>query len=448
MTNPHLDIDDLLAVAAGQAVPADRTAHLAGCRHCRQEAKALTVLEADLADPARWAAPSPAVAPDPARVESIRALAALLEAEDAAAHTWLAARPGRPTAEDLRHALTAQPEAATAGLVRALLGWADDLEQVAPAQSLGLATVAREVSGTLAPAHYPETTIRVLQGLAEKAVGTALRLVGRYPEALAAFDRAEAIFTPLIASHYDLACLAYSRATVFAAMDRTEAALQLTRYAAEELAGYGELRRVANARFLEAMLLSRRGEHDAALRLLLDLLDPVEEEGDEETLANLYVNLGNVSLARGDLSAAERFLRRGGQVLERIGRAVSVAKVAWRSGVLLAHAGALADGIAQVLTARQMFVELELPAEVAALTVEVIDLLLLTGDRAAARTLCQGLPEECHRLGLAHNGVMALAFLRDLGRADALTREAALEVRGFLAGLARDPDARFRSSVA
>jgi tetratricopeptide (TPR) repeat protein len=440
MNGSHLGIDDLLALGKGGNASPEAKEHLAECWHCRQEARELRGLEADLACGETWDASLSLPEPDPEGSARIRDFARAVEAEDAAARAWMARLPKRAPAEAARSSIRSEPEVVTGGLVRELLARAEDFEQVAPTETLGLARLARELASTLSPGKYPESAIRVLEGLAEKEVGTALRFLGRYPEALAAFDRAETILSPLVASHYDLACLKYSRATVYAATDRNEEALRLTRAAGEVLAEYGDLRRVANARFLEAMVMARRGEHEEAQDVLESLLDPLQNSDEQETLANLFVNLGVLALERGKVEAADRHLRRGLSILSELGRSVPVAKIGWQIGTLLAHSGSIEDGIAEILRSRDALLALELPGHVATLTVELIELLLQAGDFDRARKLCQGLPEECARLGMTLNGVQALAYLRDLSERGSLTPEAAFRVRGFIAGLTRNPD--------
>jgi len=432
------------AYAGLESVDPEVASHLEACPDCRAEVEDYREILGALKDSASSAMVDAEELVSGAGIDEILEFEKRLEAEDARAREALEAR----TLDEARAALETGELDATAGLVRELVARSEAAREQKPKDALGLVLLAREVAAKLAPEAYPRDTVAHLRGSAEKEYSNALRVIGRYLDALAALDRAEEYFGEGFGGDYDLAVVKYGRSLCLAATDRREEALGLAIASAEVLEEYGDVVRAAHSRMLEVDLRMGRGEVARAREILDGLLEPLEKADEPKTLSALLANRGIVAVEEGDFQAAQRWFDRAGEINHRLGLFKRIAYTDWQVGALLVQAGRTDEGISLFERARVAFTDQGMPGEVAALSLELVDALLAIDRHDRAREICAGLPEECKRLGMPRNVLLALAYLKECGERNALTREAAAFVGAFLKQAKGTPAQVFQAPLA
>jgi tetratricopeptide (TPR) repeat protein len=438
----HLSEVELLRAGRDQPLSEASRSHLGRCEECREGVAEVRECERILGDPKSWDAAAPESTATDAIADALIAYRNRLEKEDADARRLLET-VGDGGAEMLAILIREAPEAETAGLVRELIARSETERERTPRKALAWIEVARNVAARLGQQGLPAGAAEHLRGLAEKEYANALRVLGRYSEAFEALDRAEAWLSVGGAAEYDLAIAAFGRGILCAAVGRSEEALGFARSSAEVLAEYGDTRRAAHSRMLEALLRARRGELPRARQILEELEGPLRQDEDWATLAALSANRGNLALDERDVPGAIRFFEEAEELNRKTGQIVHLARADWQLGVVLIHAGRLDDGIARLVRARMRFQIQGMPGEVAALSLELVDAFLASKRISEARELCSSLPDDCRKLGMGQNALLALAYLRECGEAGRLSVHSTAHVREYLGRAERNPELAF-----
>ncbi|MGH9419429.1 MAG: hypothetical protein ACRD3J_05605, partial [Thermoanaerobaculia bacterium] len=202
--------------------------------------------------------------------------------EDAAAKETYDALLDHPIEAWVDH-LSARPGLRTEGLVRRLVRAARDEYDRRAEYALKLLDVGVAIANSLAD---PIATAEQRAILAKER-SNALRMLSRYPEALATLDEAERFLEDVPVAGADHALVDWARATVLFYMTRYSEALPLVRDASQVLMTFGEIPRVQQARLLEAGILYEMGEVNPALHIYEELTAYFFSIGDIETTARL-----------------------------------------------------------------------------------------------------------------------------------------------------------------
>src|SRR6185436_20707006 len=163
--------------------------------------------------------------------EAVRALEALLAAEDAEAERLLRPLLGSP-AIFRRAGITALPFMRTAGIVRTLCAEARQLRERQPMHALLVADAAIAIADQLSASRYPAALLDELRGNGWYERANVLRYLGRYPEALDALDVSARAFGRSPVSAFTGAIVDYLRSVIYVELDRSDDARRLARTSA------------------------------------------------------------------------------------------------------------------------------------------------------------------------------------------------------------------------
>ncbi len=281
-----------------------------------------------------------------------------------------------------------------------------------------------------------------LQALAWTRRATALLRLGRLPDALAAVAAARERTIDIPAADYERALIGFTAADVLRELGQPEEALRQIREAADVFLHYKDMRRHASAREMEAAVLFRSGEYEAAADLFCALLnaspgDPVVRGRLAANAAQTLVKIGQDERALPLFAIAERiFTERGNDQY--------VARIAWGKARATRATG---DDIAALAALREVldrFDRLHQNAEWVRVGVELVEWLLPTDAFHEARTLCAAVYERAVAAGMPLQALEAVSYLRQAAISETLTADRAQYVRSFLETLPSSPQAEFR----
>ncbi|HEX7830685.1 MAG TPA: tetratricopeptide repeat protein [Thermoanaerobaculia bacterium] len=414
--------------------------HLLICAACRAVLEELRAFEAALSSEAVWSAVN---ADDPP--ESVRALADLLESEDADAEAALAPYVSSPAAFRRAH-IAAMPEMRTAGIVRRLCAESRTLRDRQPMHALYIADAAIAIGEQLSHETYPSPVIDELRGWGWLERANVLRHLGRHTEALDALDIASRAFTHSPVAAYSLALADYLRGVIFVELERLDEGLRLVRRSARVFRQFGEDERYVHAKMIEAGVLFDRNRYRDARDLFISLIETTKEIGQPRTLAQLYGNIANCQLRLHDLESAESYFGRALSLFEALGIEIDRVRTRWNLGSLRIAAGNIEDGMARLREVRDEFDRLGMRSDAALVTLDLVEALLASGTPsrvAEAAALAASLVTNFTSVGMTGSALTALAFLRESFDAGNATPQLVRHVRDFLESRPDQRNAQF-----
>jgi tetratricopeptide (TPR) repeat protein len=360
-------------------------------------------------------------------------MAAQLEAEREAARPWVAGILAAP--EEALDAPMPQ-EWRTVGMVSALCEAAREEVVRSPQRSLLIAQLASAIAEALPPS-YPRVTRAQMQAHAWKAVSNAHRFQSRYDAALMALDLADQRIAKESALSYDRAVLALARATTLRELDRFPEALRLLDQAGEVFRSHGQERHVAQCELVRGMIHYRCRDLVTAREAYLRVIDAARAAGDLHTVAAAYNNLGRAAAEAGDVSAAADALQQARAIFRELNMPTEIARVTWSIGAAQLVAGRYYQAIAILQEVRGELASLGMIEEAGLAGVDLIEALLATDARAAARKMAVAVLEEFRNAGLNERALYAVAYLRET--APVATPAAARHVGLYLRRLKEEP---------
>jgi len=405
----HFHTDELLAFLNDDGNLVDLAKvrdHLSLCDDCRAQFEELKVWNASLSDRTLWALrPVQTETVDPL---GIMALSARAAAEDAAADDLVATLPVDQI-EAWRAASAAPLEHRTAGLVRRLIREARTRYERAPVDALTILDVALEIAESLTP-----RTLH-LEGELWKERGNALRLLGRYPEALRALDKAETAYGKVPVAEFDRAFVIWARATVYWAMKRFEDARALASRAEETFREFHDEIHVAQIQLLEGGIRFEEGDIVGA-RTVFEAIRPAEQFEDEETLARLFANLCTCDMRLGNLARGRTQGARAAALFARLGMDTEALRLFW--SVAEAMATDAPDGaLGQLHEAAERFERLGMLGVAADVSLDTLRLLLDDGKFEEATRLAASLAARFGQEEVAIDAAHAFAYFQEAAAA-------------------------------
>jgi tetratricopeptide (TPR) repeat protein len=412
---------------------ADLEMHLAFCHACTSLLEELRTFEATLATDDIWGVPEGGGEEPPGE---LRAVAQLLEQENAAAEQLLAPLTASP-ASFRRANVTSIPEMRTAGVVRRLCAESRALRERQPMHALVLADAAIAISDLLPPRRYPAAIVDELRGSGWLERANVLRYLGRYAEALDATGIATRAFSQLPMPVYSMALADYLRAVIYVETERPGDALRLVRKCARVFRQFGEEERFVHARMVEASVLFDQNRYRDARDLFVSLVRVAKNLGDAATLARLYGNVANCQLRLHELESADVYFARALSLYEALGLETERIRTRWSIGSLRIARGDIPDGLARLREARREFDQLGLRSDAALVTLDIAEALLASGSASAAREaadLCTSIVESFTSVGMTGHAMTALAFLHEAFETGNATPTLVRHVRHYLEG--------------
>jgi tetratricopeptide (TPR) repeat protein len=175
-----------------------------------------------------------------------------------------------------------------------------------------------------------------LNAHALKGRANALRLLGRYDEALTCLSIAADCFVAARYCSDEAGQVEYTRATVLFKMELWDDALTATRAARKRFLQSKDARRTAHAALLEGNILFEQGDWNAARATWLRLRKPLTALKDKDALARVWLNLGVCEIRRGQPDAARKWLNQASHAFRVLENDAELARTRWNMATYLA----------------------------------------------------------------------------------------------------------------
>jgi tetratricopeptide (TPR) repeat protein len=432
MRGGHCADEDLLSILDGDDLLTDieaAQAHMNVCSQCRQRYDSLRQIDDILAEEAIhfFAQPAAETGPLPGTIEALRDRATRNAEEDEEAERTFEALTSL-SSDNWMSYLRARPGAITAGLVRRLTREARDRFDRRPTEVLGLLDMAEELSREF----QDPFTVTELRGSIAKERGEALRMLGRYPEALDALDVAEALIATLPTPSYDLAFVECVRAGVLFSMSRYDEALPLIRGAGKVLRQHGDIKGAQEARFVEATILCERGDIVGAHRMFSRLAIYFAEADDREMVARASANLAECEVRLDHRDLAYEYAADAMRAYEELGYETEKIRVRWILGHALMRQGHTEEALVELRDAAEAFDAMEMLAESGEVGLDIAEIHLTRKEWSEAETLARDLALRFTAARVPLHQARAFACLRDAVEGRTATAELVEYLRGYL----------------
>jgi len=257
-----------------------------------------------------------------------------------------------------------------------------------PAEALRISDLASAIADGLSPERYSPLELARIRGCVKRDRALPLRILARYPEALAELAAAEEILEPFDALAYETALVQLSRAVTLQEAGNypaAAAALAACRWAIE---AHGDERMQLVYRILEASLPHRAGNFKAARAAWMALLPVAIAVGDEHLLRSTHNSLAYTLIDLGELASAEEHLQEA--VRLSTGQPIHVLRSELARGKVMLKQGAVEESVAHLQAVREQFLEHGLIEEAGLCGLEIVDAELERGSAEAApiQTMC------------------------------------------------------------
>lgn len=333
--------------------------------------------------------------------------------------------------------------AATEASTRELLDAAAPLINRLPARAEQLYAAAIALTERLAGS--PQPLAVALRGYAEKGRANALRMLGRYHEAMQVLIDAEQHFIDARYCAVEIGEVRYTRAGILFKMEKwpeaQAAAVQARRILEEER----NRTRALHAQLMEACILIERGDLEAGRTILVSLRKVLEGKRHRSTLACVYMNLSSCDRRRREPAIARHWLHRATQLFRQIGMASEVIRARWCGAQLTIDEGDRARGLRELRAAMRDFERLSMPADAGFVGLDLLEEITQGPSGAKeAETLARSLAELFMAAGATVSAAKAIAYLRDATASRKADRSLVAYVRQYLHRADVDPDSPFR----
>jgi tetratricopeptide (TPR) repeat protein len=440
----HYNEDELSAYALRPEATDDRRAveqHVSSCRDCRDALDVIEAFDTALHDPLPWEVaetmPARREAP-PQLLDQARALAA------ADAHARELVMPLIDSAIRFREArIDEDPRFYTLAVIRLLCKVANGMHERQPQFGLVLADTALSIAGKLPEPLKARSAWYA--GTAWKERANALRYVGRFKDAEEALDRAAETFErDDHVEPFDLATVAYVRATLYCQMDRFDDAIDFARSAAGTFHVYGDTRR-----YLSALLAEAGGYYSAvrdrdAVSLLERIVTLARSAHETGILARALSNAANSYTRLGEHAKATTYYADAISVMDELDLPTESARLLWAKAALHIEQGEYANGLIGLERSRMQLRQLGMANDAALATLDLVAGLLAADQPESVPDLCRGITMTFSSEGMMRNAKKALAYLSEAVSVGQVTQEEVRHVRAFLEHLPEHPNEEFQ----
>ncbi|MBV9495088.1 MAG: tetratricopeptide repeat protein [Acidobacteria bacterium] len=415
--------------------------HVADCPVCRTEVEVYREVDAGLSNAESWSLFEDTDLPT-AYQESIRSLAAQIAEEDELARTLLEHRIRKPAALAWLD-VSNDPRLLSGGVVRFLSAAAHDALARETLDSLALADLAINVGSRLPVNTYAGNRLHDLRGNAWKERANALRLLGRYDDALHALDQASAEYAFVPASPLGPAIVTFIRASVYSERGLYDEAFRLAAQSARAFQHIGDVDRTMRARHLEANIHFHRREIRLARELYESILLWAESRNDSTWIARESLTLGHCALEEGSRSLAEERFARAWRLFEESGSSSESTRAQFGIGRVLLASGQLDAAVRHLSNVETQFRQLGLLTDAALVALHVMDAYCAQGDFRDIAIRSANLIETFAEAGMLTSALEAFAYLRESAGAGRTTSRLIEHVRQFVSRVEREPELLF-----
>lgn len=198
----------------------------------------------------------------------------------------------------------------------------------------GIYHAAVEMGTTLRDS--PRELVQSLQGQAYKGRANALRILGKFEEALTCLARAEERFIDAAYCTDEAGQVDIIRAVIMIEMELWDDALPAARSALRRFNQTRNFRGAAKAELLEAVIVFEQGDMDAAHAQWVRLAKVLAARRDRENLARVWLNLGICETLRKRPADARRWLMLAKTAFRQLDNRAELARTRWNMGTYLA----------------------------------------------------------------------------------------------------------------
>jgi tetratricopeptide (TPR) repeat protein len=339
-----------------------------------------------------------------------------------------------------RSAMRADPRYRSFGTLRYLLGAARDKFVSEP-------SVAREITSAVldfvdkvkGPSPVHELALR---GLAWKEYANAVQYAGNLQEALAAAERAIAIYGESPSLHFHETAARLVSANIHRDLGDWETALQLARECASVFRDYADSAYRMMARTSEGAVLFSQRRFTEALGVFTSLAEEADLAHDRHTLGRALLNGAECARELGDLKAARDLYPRALKHFEELDMPTEAARVRWGFALSLAAEGKTAKAVSELFKVRAVYLFLGANSDAAAAALDIVRVRFDAG--LDVHELCVELVATFTTAGMTQNAVEALAYLRQQAKHGTISASKIEQVRTYLGELTRKPSLVFR----
>jgi len=294
----------------------------------------------------------------------------------------------------------------------------------------------------------PAPLAHSLRGLAEKGRANALRMTGRYQEALSALARSEREFEAAQYCSRELGYARYCRGTVLFKMERWADAERAVGAGRALLETEHDRAGVVNCDILLGCILLERGELDHAREIFLAQRKIVEARRDYRRLADLWMNLVVCDLRRRDMFSAGHWLGRAVRKFRELGLTSEITRGRWCGASLALAQGQRDRALREFRAAATEFERLGMPADAGFVKLDLLAELVADKKWREAEPLAHSLADLFLKAGIAPSAATALDYLRQTVKARSADREIVKRVERHLHRSEVFPDEPFTVGLA
>ncbi len=333
--------------------------------------------------------------------------------------------------------------AATEASTRELLDAASPLINRQPARAEQLYAAAIALTERLAGS--PPPLIAALRGYAEKGRANALRMLGRYHQAMQVLIDAEQHFIDARYCAVEIGEVRYTRAGILFKMEKWPEA----QAAATQARGIFEVERnptrALHAQLIEGCILVERGDLERGRALLFSLRKPLEGKRHRGTLAFVYMNLGSCDRRRQQPALARHWLHRAAQLFRQLGMASELARTRWCGAKITIVEGDRQRAMRELRAAMRDFERLSMPADAGFVGLDLLEQMMEGASGAAeAERLARSLAQLFVAAGANVSAAKAIAYLRDATASRNADASLVAYVRRYVNRADVDPDRPFQ----
>jgi tetratricopeptide (TPR) repeat protein len=279
----------------------------------------------------------------------------------------------------------------------------------------------------------PRELVQSLQAQAYKGRANALRILGRFEEALICLARASERFIDAAYCTDEAGQVDYTRATILAAMELWDDALPATRSALRSFTQTGNMRWAAKAELLEAVLVFEQGDVDAAHAKWVRLTKVLAARRDREDLARVWLNLGICETLRKRPADARRWLTKASAAFRELNNPSELARTRWNMGTYLATFEDGQRALRSFTSAYRGFLGLKMWLDAGCVYLDILETMIgiETPDEELTFHACTA-ADTLARAGLGGGVATTLDQLRQIARHDDRRRVVRMVRTGLL----------------
>lgn len=414
--------------------------HLAGCAECRKALELVATFDDALRDPLSWQIADTMAARREAPPELL-AQARAIAADDRYAREVLLPIVESPIRFSEAR-VGEDPRFRTLAVIRLLCSIANKTHEQQPQYGLQLADTALTICTKLPEPVKSKSAWFV--GTSWKERANALRYLGRFREAEAALDEAEKAFTSDERPEpFDLAIVAYVRASVRAETEQFADAVRLAREAAQQFAIYGDRRRYLAARIIEGLGYYCVDRDCEALPIFESVVEDARKAGETWILGGALANAASCYTHLRRYEEAVAYYDEAMAVFTTLEVPTEQARIRWALASLAVERGDYDEGIAALESARKSLSRLDLSNDASLCALDLAAGLLAAGRTEGVNDLCRSVALTFASEGMTRSARKALAFLSEAVGSGVVTPDLVRHVRVYLEKLPTHPRLEF-----